>query len=100
MKRLIRMKNHISSLLDKDFEKRKNESIYRTVLAYEFEREMSTLNAIELLFMVDDTAENEELFKKNNIEEELFQDYSNIKKYLANPIDLIGKLKRDKGIEI
>ena len=35
-------KNHIISLLDKDFEKRKNESIYRTLLAYEFEREMDT----------------------------------------------------------
>ena len=95
-------KNHIISLLDKDFEKRKNESIYRALLAYEFEREMdmSKVNTIELLFMAEDSEENAEIINRNNIEEELFQDYSNMRKYLANPIDLIGKLKRNKGIEV
>lgn len=95
-------KKRISSLLDKDFEKRKNESIYRTLLAYEFEREISTsrVNTMELLFMANDVVENEEIIKKNNIEEELFQDYSNMREYLANPIALISKLKRDKGIEV
>lgn len=95
-------KNHIISLLDKDFEKRKNESIYRALLAYEFEREMtiSRVNTMELLFMAKDSGENAEIVNRNNIEEELFQDYSSMRKYLANPIDLIGKLKRDKGIEV
>lgn len=95
-------RKRISSLLDKDFEKRKNESIYRALLAYEFEREMSTskVNTIELLFMADDIAENEEIIKRNNIEEELFQDYGNMRKYLEDPIALISKLKRDKGIEV
>lgn len=95
-------KNHIISLLDKDFEKRKNESIYRALLAYEFEREMtiSRVNTMELLFMAEDSGENAEIVNRNNIEEELFQDYSSMRKYLANPIDLIGKLKRDKGIEV
>lgn len=95
-------KNYIISVLDKDFERRKNESIYRTLLAYEFEREMdmSKVNTIELLFMVEDSEENAEIINRNNIEEELFQDYSNMRKYLANPIDLIGKLKRNKGIEV
>ena len=96
------IKNHIFSLLDKDFEKRKNESIYRALLAYEFEREMdmSKVNTIELLFMAEDSEKNAEIINGNNIEEELFQDYSNMRKYLANPIDLISKLKRNKGIEV
>lgn len=95
-------KDRIIPLLDKDFEKRKNESIYRALLAYEFEREMdvSKVNTIELLFMAEDNEGNAEIINRNNIEEELFQDYSNMRKYLANPIDLIGKLKRDKGIEV
>lgn len=95
-------KNHIISLLDKNFEKRKNESIYRALLAYEYEREMtiSKVNTIELLFMAEDSEENAEIINRNNIEEELFQDYGNMRKYLANPIDLISKLKRDKGIQV
>ena len=47
-----------------------------------------------------DIAENEEIIKRNNIEEELFQDYGNMRKYLEDPIALISKLKRDKGIEV
>jgi len=94
-------KNRIRMLI-KNFEKRKNESIYRGLLAYEFEREAVAPeeNTIELLFMADNIAENEEIIQRDNIEEELFQDYNNMKRYLANPIDLIAKLKRDKGIVV
>ncbi len=50
--------------------------------------------------MADDIAQNEEIIQRDNIEEELFQDYNNMRRYLANPIDLIAKLKRDKGIVV
>lgn len=84
-------KNHIISLLDKDFEKRKNESIYRMLLAYEFERELPILkiNTVEFLFMAADRKENAKIIERSNIEEEFFQDYSNMRKYLANPIALL-----------
>lgn len=86
------------SLLAPGFEKRKSESIYRTILAYEFEREVpETMNSIELLFCAEDMSQDMEV-SKDNLEEELFQDYGSMRDYLSNPIVLIEKLKRQKGI--
>ncbi len=85
-------------LLAPGFEKRKSESVYRTVLAYEFERDIpETMNTIELLLCAEDTSEEMEI-SKDNLEEELFQDYGSMRDYLSNPIVLIEKLKKRKGI--
>ncbi len=87
-------------LLAPGFEKRKSESIYRTILAYEFEREVpETMNSIELLLCAEDTPEDIGV-SKDNLEEELFQDYGSMRDYLSNPIVLIEKLKRQKGIKV
>lgn len=91
------VKNSIK-LLAPGFEKRKNESVFRAVLAYEFEREVpETVNSFELLLCAEDISGDIEV-PKDNIEEELFQDYGRMRDYLSNPIALIDKLKKEKGI--
>ena len=87
-------------LLAPGFEKRKSESIFRTILAYEFEREIpETVNSFELLLCAEEVAEDMEV-SKDNFEEELFQDYSSMRDYLSNPVLLIEKLKKQKGIMV
>ena len=87
-------------LLVPGFEKRKNESVYRAILAYEFEREVQEpVNSFELLLCAKDTPRDTEV-SKDNIEEELFQDYGRMRDYLSNPIALIDKLKKEKGIRV
>ena len=55
------------------------------------------MNSIELLFCAEDMSQDMEV-SKDNLEEELFQDYGSMRDYLSNPIVLIEKLKRQKGI--
>lgn len=93
-------KDQVSSLLNKDFGRRKNESIYRAVLAYEFERDIPIVenaNTMELLFIAGNIQKEQDITKES-IEVELFQDYDSMRSYLENPIALIDKLKREKGI--
>lgn len=89
----------IVEMFGSGLQRRKNESVYRAILAYEFERETpeTNLNTVELLFMAEGMSENEEI-SKDSIEEELFQEYDNMKHYLSDPIALIDKLKKEKGI--
>ena len=57
------------------------------------------MNSIELLLCAEDTPEDIGV-SKDNLEEELFQDYGSMRDYLSNPIVLIEKLKRQKGIKV
>ena len=91
-------------LIDSNF-KRNNESVYRAILAYEFERsdinkdKVQEANTLELLYMAEEAQEHydiESKFSCDIIEEELFCDYEMMKSYLADPILLIDKLKKEK----
>lgn len=92
-------------LVDSSF-MRKNESVYRSVLAYEFEHPEKEsrpvrVNTIELLFEAEKIEEKVvEDVDAYDIEDELYRDMSHLKTYLADPILLINRLKREKGISI
>jgi|GEM_PF-864603 len=89
--------------------KRKNESVYRGVLAYEFERSeyrneyKKPVNTLELLFMAEEhSSYGSEVMDTNisnvDVETELYEDFDTMRVYLAEPIQLISKLKKDRGI--
>ena len=80
---------------------RKNETVYRTILAIEFETpsEMSEVknNTLELLIPnVKD--ELKETVDDSDIEGELFRDFSQMRNYLEDPILLIKRIKYSKGL--
>ncbi len=96
--------NHIT-----DDVKRKNESVYRGVLAYEFERieyrneYKQPVNTLELLFMAEEhSSYGSEVIDTNisnvDVETELYEDFDTMRAYLAEPIQLITKLKKERGI--
>lgn len=101
----IEKEEQLKKLMDNSFT-RKNESVYRSVLAYEFERpEGVTLpvrsNTIELLFEAERIEKHiTEDIEANDVEDELYRDMSHLKTYMADPILLINHLKREKGISI
>lgn len=94
----------VCEMIDKSFV-RKNESIYRAVLAYEYEYieqvqdVYERVNTLELLFDADNSIEDETI-DDSMVEKELFVDINNMKEYLDDPILLITKLKKEKGIMI
>ncbi len=86
-----------------------NESVYRGVLAYEFERIESKseykqpINTMELLFMSEEhSSYGSEIIDTNisniDVETELYEDFDTMRAYLAEPLQLITKLKRERGI--
>lgn len=80
---------------------RKNESLCRTVLAQEFEvsggSNVSRINTLDLLMAAEETASKDELLDVE-VEEELYKDSSHMRFYVKDPIQLINKLKKEKGI--
>ncbi|PYG86597.1 hypothetical protein LY28_02938 [Ruminiclostridium sufflavum DSM 19573] len=88
---------------------RKNESVYRGVLAYEFERIESKnehkhpINTTQLLFFAEEHAlySSEDInanISNVDVETELYEDFDTMRAYLAEPLQLISKLKRERGI--
>ena len=89
--------------------KRKNESVYRGVLAYEFEQIESKnkhyhpINTTQLLFFAEEHAlySSEDInanISNVDVETELYEDFDTMRAYLAEPLQLISKLKRERGI--
>lgn len=80
---------------------RKNESLCRTVLAQEFEvtggPNVSRINTLDLLMAAEATTSTDELLDAD-VEEELYKDSSHMRFYVKDPIQLINKLKKEKGI--
>lgn len=88
----------------------RNESIFRSILAYEFEKEdncavyeyVPTANTLEwLLSYSEDTIETADIIEsisEDDIENQIFSGYKEMRKYLDNPIMLVNKLKEEKGI--
>ncbi len=80
---------------------RKNESLYRAILAQEFEviggPNVSRINTLELLKVAEAKASADEL-SDVEVEKELYKDSSHMRFYVNDPIQLINKLKKDKGI--
>ena len=88
---------------------RKNESIYRGVLAYEFERiesrneNKNLINTMEFLFVAEEHSSygSEDIdtnISNVDVETELYEDFDTMRAYLAEPIKLITKLKRERGV--
>lgn len=93
----------VGNFIDNSFA-RSGESVYRTILAYEFERNVKQqderINTIELLFEAENISEEMTDISNNEVEEELYQDMGHMKEYLSDPIVLISMLKKRKGISI
>lgn len=88
---------------------RKNESVYRGILAYEFEQIESRneykhpLNTTEFLFVAEGHSSyiSEDIdtnISNVDVETELYEDFDTMRAYLSDPIQLITKLKRERGI--
>lgn len=83
---------------------RKNESLYRAMLAYEFERvpdkkaDMVLPNTIEILMTADKiyTTSNEitMVVTEDEYEGELYESFDKMREYLKNPILLINRMKK------
>lgn len=75
-----------------------NVSVYKKILEIEGARESvkSEVNTLELLMIADFNCEDS--FKETEIEDELYKDYSHMREYLSDPIQLINVLKREKNI--
>ena len=82
---------------------RRNETIYRTILAQEFESlnaiDEHTENTLDFILNADMVADLGGAIDETIIEEELYKDCSNMKRYLNDPILLIKQLKIEKGIK-
>ena len=95
----------ILSSIDKSFI-RKGESIYRSLLAYEYEilkdekndENIARVNTLELLFDAEATYIEDKSFDSVEAEEELYKDLSQMTEYLKDPILLINHIKKEKGI--
>lgn len=94
-------------LVDNDF-KRKNESIYRAMLAYEFERNdkdkietNDSVNTFEILCVAENHSEYNEEHEINNTsedeyEDEMYDSFEKMREYLKDPLLLISNLKKKK----
>lgn len=92
-------------LVDNDF-KRKNESIYRAMLAYEFERNdkdkietNDSVNTFEILCVAENHSEYNEEHEINNTsedeyEDEMYDSFEKMREYLKDPLLLISNLKK------
>lgn len=95
--------NQLSGFIDLSF-RREDESIFRTLLAQEFEREKTDIkiNTLELLFGAPEdnsNVEKEETEVNNSdVENILFSDYESMKIFIQDPIKLIKTLKEKRGI--
>lgn len=82
---------------------RKNENIYRSILASEFETTGNrggnhSTNTIELLIAADDymTKTNEDI-DNDDVEKEVFKDSESMKRYLSDPVLLLNYLMKQKS---
>ena len=86
----------LKEIVDQDVT-RKNENIYRTILALEFEMTSKTrIKLAELLIGTESGGVKE--VDNSMLEKELFRDPANMKQYMADPILLLNYLKKEKGI--
>lgn len=95
-------KENIRNLVDKSFMSDKA-SIYRAVLAYEFEckeRKMERKDRINTLELLMEAEMEEDFVDDSIVEKELFVDFDSMQKYISDPIMLVTKLKKEKGITI
>jgi len=104
----IMLIKRLENLIDNSFT-RKNESVFRTILANEFERADSyrenekTLNSLEVLFVAEECQKNINLdipILSEEVENELFEDFEIMRTYLSEPVLLINQFKKERGILI
>ena len=92
--------NKLDELVDSG-NSRKNENIYRTVLANEFENkpkvERQQINTIELLLSAE-AIEDVKMIENCDVEKEFFKDFSSMRQYMSDHILLVNQLKKEKNI--
>ena len=78
---------------------RKNETVYRSILAKEFEVTTSEAkprtNTFELLMVADQISQEDEL-DETLAEDKFYKDLSSMKEYMDNPIMLLQQIKKEK----
>lgn len=96
-------KKALQLLEEHDFKAaRKNETVYRSILAQEFEMPGDfnpRINTLELLMKADGIKIDEVNDVTNDVvEAEFYKDFSHMKKYLDDPYELIKQIKKEKKI--
>lgn len=103
----LEVEKKLSFLVEDGFARR-NESVYRAILAYEFERKTETMktselpNTIELLlesenqskYVIDNELSNT---TEDEYEDEMYDSYDKMRQYLKDPILLISNMKKKKA---
>ena len=78
---------------------RENETIYRSILAFEFEllsvSNDAKSNTLELLFEAINI-EDKNILDEEDIQDELYKDCSHMKMYIKDPIQLVTYIKKKK----
>lgn len=94
--------NELRKLIDSSMV-RKNENIYRSILASEFEKTDTkdghqALNTVELLIAADNSRDmlNEDI-DNDDVEKEMFKDSESMKMYLSDPVLLLNYLMKQKS---
>lgn len=98
---------NLTSILDSGFI-RKNESIYRAMLAYEYERSTpeeekeQIPNALEMMLVAesyspDDNVQEDLIITEDEYEDEMYDSYDKMREYLRDPILLINNMKKKRA---
>lgn len=80
---------------------RNDESVYRAILASEFEtskNEHCRINSLELLFKAEEIEKIDTVEENVVAEEVLYRDLADMKKYMSDPILLLERIKKEKKI--
>lgn len=81
---------------------RKNENVYRAILAFEFEtlkgKQDARINSLNILLQ-DSNKEIDALnLDEDEVDNELYKDFLHMKEYMEDPILLVKHLKDEKGL--
>lgn len=86
---------------------RLGENVYRTILAYEYETIhnkseviSSRENIMEMLYVAESVNNKKTSYDLVEAEEELYRDFSDMKDYLKDPIQLLDYIKKKKGFNM
>lgn len=83
---------------------RKDENIYRTILAYEFESTNNQYsfshNTLELLWNSKEVSEESTVIDEYSVENEFYKDMEHMRKYMDDPVLLLSEIKKKKRMNI
>ncbi len=100
-----RKESELQKLIDSSTA-RKNENVYRSILASEFEKTDNigghqATNTIELLIAssISQNKPQDDIDDNDNIEKEMFKDSESLKKYLSDPVLLLEYIMKQRDIQ-